>query len=213
MEKKEEKNNEQQEFKGRNLEEVISLAEHTLKLPRSKFNYEVVTEKTKLFGMKSKEIVIRAWPKEDLEENSAAKFLNNLLNYFPLQLSYQIKRRDDMIFFIFDGKDKHLLIRKEGALLLALQHLLNKISPQKVQIDCDFFRKRKERELRLYAQNIARQVHETGKDEVLELMNPYERRIVHIAVNQIPGITTESIGDGFWKRVKIYPSKEHSDST
>lgn len=213
MEKKEEKNNEQQEFKGRNLEEVISLAEHTLKLPRSKFNYEVVTEKTKLFGMKSKEIVIRAWPKEDFEENSAAKFLNKLLSCYPLQLSYQIRRRDDIIFFIFDGKDKHLLLRKDGALLLALQHLLNKISPQKVQIDCDFFRKRKERELRLYAQNIARQVHETGKDEVLELMNPYERRIVHIAVNQIPGITSESIGDGFWKRIKIYPLKEPSDST
>jgi len=39
-------------------------------------------------------------------------------------------------------------------------------------------------------------------------MNPYERRIVHIAANQIPGITTESIGDGFLKRIKIYPVKE-----
>jgi len=213
MEKKEEKNNKKQEFKGRNLEEVISLAEHTLKLPRSKFNYEVVTEKTKLFGMKSKEIVIRAWPKDDLEDNSVAKFLNKLLSLFPLELTYQIRQRDDMIFFIFEGQDKYLLLRKEGALLLAFQHLLNKISPQKVQIDCDFFRKRKERELRQYVQNIARQVHETGKDEVLDMMNPYERRIVHIAVNQIPGITTESIGNGFWKRVKIYPLKEQSEST
>jgi len=213
MEKKEKENNKKQEFKGRNLEEVISQAEHTLKLPRSKFYYEVVTEKTKLFGMKNKEIVIRAWPKDDLEENSVAKFLNKLLNLFPLELTYQIKQRDEMIFFIFDGQDKYLLLRKEGALLLALQHLLNKISPQKVQIDCDFFRKRKERELRQYVQNIARQVHETGKDEVLDLMNPYERRIVHIAVNQIPGITTESIGNGFWKKVKIYPSKEQSEST
>jgi len=213
MEKKEKENNKKQEFKGRNLEEVISLAEHTLKLPRSKFNYEVVTEKTKLFGMKSKEIVIRAWPKDDLEDNSVAKFLNKLLSLFPLELTYQIRQRDDMIFFIFEGQDKYLLLRKEGALLLAFQHLLNKISPQKVQIDCDFFRKRKERELRQYVQNIARQVHETGKDEVLDMMNPYERRIVHIAVNQIPGITTESIGNGFWKRVKIYPLKEQSEST
>ena len=36
-------------------------------------------------------------------------------------------------------------------------------------------------------------------------MNPYERRIVHIAVNQVPGITSESLGDGFLKRVKIFP--------
>lgn len=210
---KEERNSQKQEFKGRNLEEVISLAEHTLKMPRSKFNYEVVTEKTKLFGIKSKEIVICAWPKEELEENSAIEFLKKFLFHFPLDINYQIRRRDDMIFFIFDGKDKYLLLRKDGSLLLALQHILNKISPQKVQIDCDFYRKRKERELREYAQQIARQVHETGNNEILELMNPYERRIIHIAVNQIPGMTTESIGEGFLKRVKIYPLKNQTNSS
>lgn len=204
---KEEKNNQKQEFKGRNLEEVIDLAEHALKLPRSKFNYEIVTEKTKLFGMKSKEIVIRAWPKIDLEESSVTEFLDKLLSLFPLDINCQVKRKNDMIYCIFEGKDKYLLLRKDGSLLLAFQHLLNKIAPQKIQTDCDFYRKRKERELSQYVQQIARQVHETGKNEILDLMNPYERRIVHIAANQIPGITTESIGEGFLKRVKIYTSK------
>ena len=55
---------ERREFKGRNLEDAISHAEHVLKMPREEFNYEIVTEKTKLFGIKSKEIVIRAWPKK-----------------------------------------------------------------------------------------------------------------------------------------------------
>jgi hypothetical protein len=55
---------ERPEYSGRNLEEAISLAEHRLKLPREKFNYEIVTEKTRLFGMKCKEIVIRAWVKD-----------------------------------------------------------------------------------------------------------------------------------------------------
>ncbi len=116
-----------------------------------------------------------------------------------------------MIYLIFEGKDKYLLLRKDGSLLLALQHVLNKISPQKVQTDCDFYRKRKERELRQFAQQKARQVHETGKNEILDLMNPYERRIVHIAVNQFPGIMTESMGEGFLKRVKIFSEKDQSE--
>jgi len=210
MEEKEEKNNEKQEFKGRNLEEVISTAEHALKLPRSQFNYEVVTEKTKLFGIKGKEIVIRAWPKQEEGENKVSRFLDKLLPLFPLEINYHVKRKNDIIYLIFDGKDKHLLLRKDGSLLLAFQHLLNKISSQKVQTDCDFYRKKKERELRYFAQKKALQVQETGRDEILEMMNPYERRLIHITVNQIPGITTESLGEGFLKRIKIFPLKPRS---
>lgn len=204
---KEEKNNQEQEFKGKNLEDVISQAEHALKLPRSKFNYEIVTEKTKLFGMKSKEIVIRAWQKAEPEDDPVAQFLNKILSLIPLDIKYQIKRKNDVISLIFEGNDKHLLLRKDGALLMAFQHILNKISTEKVQADCEFYRKRKERRIKEYAQNVANHVHETGKDEILDMMNPYERRIVHIAVNQIPGITTESIGEGFLKRIKISPLK------
>ena len=85
------------------------------------------------------------------------------------------------------------------------------MSPQKVQTDCDFYRKRKETELKEYAQDIAQHVNKTGRDETLDSMNPYERRIVHIAVNQIPGISTESIGEGFLKRIKDFPVKSHSE--
>jgi len=207
----EEKSNQEQEFKGKNLEEVISLAEHGLKLPRSRFNYEIVTEKTKLFGKKSKEIVIRAWPKEELKENPVAQFLNKFLSLFPLEINYQIKRKNDMTYIIFNGNDKRLLLWKDASLLLAVQHILNKISPQKVQTDCEFYRKRKEMKLKEYAHQIAQQVHKTGKDEISEMMNPYERRVVHIAVNQIPGISTESIGDGFLKRIKIFQVKAQSE--
>jgi len=193
-----------QEFKGKNLEEAIGHAEHILKIPRSELNYEIVTEKTKLFGL-SKEIVIRAWAKIEAEENAVSNFLEKLLPVFPLEISYQIKKKNGFVFVIFDGEDKQLLLWKDGALLLALQHVLNKISSQKVQVDCEFFRKRKEKRLRDYAQQVARQVYETGRNEILDLMNPYERRIVHIAVNQVLGITSESLGDGFLKRVKIFP--------
>ena len=193
-----------QEYSGRNLEEAISLAEHRLKLAREKFNYEIVTEKTKLFGIKGKEIVIRAWPKKDEEENAVERFLERVMPHFPLELTYQVKKRPDLVFVIFDGPDKSILLRNDGSLLLAFQHVLNKVSPVKVQVDCEFYRRRKEKKLKDFAQQVARQVSDSGRDEVLDFMNPYERRIVHIAVNQIPGITTESLGEGFLKKVKVF---------
>jgi spoIIIJ-associated protein len=194
-----------QEFKGKSLEDAVSYAEHILKTPREEFNYEIVAEKTKLFGIKSKEIVIRVWPKRPPTEDKVGIFLEEFKKVFPLELTYQLRKKNEILFVIFSGEDKHMLLRKEGSLLLALQHVLNKISDQKVQVDCDFFRKKKERKLWEYAQQIARQVQDTGRNEVLDLMNPYERRIIHLAANQVNGITTESLGDGFLKRVKIYP--------
>lgn len=197
------------EFRGRNLEDAISHAEHKLKMLRSELNYEIVTEKTKLFGI-SKEIVIHAWPKASAGNNAIAGFLDKLKQVFPLELTYEIKQKNGFVFVIFDGEDKQLLLWKDGALLLALQHILNKISDQKVQVDCEFFRKRKEKKLRDFAQQVARQVNDSGRNEILDLMNPYERRIVHIAVNQVPGITSESLGDGFLKRVKVFPLAKQS---
>ncbi len=193
-----------QEFKGRSLEDALSLAEHVLKLPREKFNYEIVTEKTKLFGQKNKEIVIRAWPKNDEEENAVSNFLRKLMKVFPLELGYQVRKKDQLVYVIFEGEDRKLLLKNDGALLLAIQHILNKISPIKVQVDCEFFRKRKEKKLKEMATQLAEKVLETGQEEILDLMNPYERRIIHIVINQIPGLATESIGDGFLKKVRIY---------
>jgi len=195
---------ERPEYNGRNLEEAISLAEHRLKLPREKFNYEIVTEKTRLFGLKCKEIVIRAWAKDEDADNSAERFLARFMPHFPLELSYQVKKRPDIIFIVFDGPDKTILLRDDGALLLAIQHVLNKVSPIKVQVDCEFYRRRKEKKLKEYGQRVAQQVSDSGREEILDLMNPYERRIIHIVANEVPGVTSESIGDGFLKKVKVF---------
>jgi spoIIIJ-associated protein len=207
---KEEKNRERQEFKGRNLEDVISHAEHVLKIPRSQFNYEIVAEKTKLFGTKTKEIVITAWPKNKSKENFEKEFLDPLLKLLPLDIQYVAKRKDDILSLIFEGPDKLILLQKEGELLLALQHILNKVSPHKVQADCDFFRKQKERELKDYVRHIAGRVRKSGQNEILDPMNPYERRLVHVTVNHISGISTESIGSGFLKRIKVFQMKSET---
>jgi len=204
---KNQKRNEALEFRGRNLDEALSQAEHALRLSRDKISFEVVTEKTKLFGIKGKEIVIRAWPKEENEAESVNSFLQKFLALFPLELSYEIKKRNNFVYLIFDGPDRGLLLRHEGTLLLAIQHILNKISARKIQVDCDFFRRRKERKLREMAEKAARKVLESGEEEILDLMNPYERRIIHLVVNEVPGLSTESLGEGFYKKVRIYQVK------
>jgi len=195
---------EKKEFTGRSLEDVLSLAEHVLKVSREELDYEIVTEKTRLFGLKNKEIVIRAWPRQVNEVQIVDSFLKQLLVLLPFDLTYEIRRRDQLIYVVFGGEDKHWLLKDDGALLLAIQHLLNKISPVKVQVDCEFFRRRKEKQLKEYATEMAQKVKETGQEEILDMMNPYERRIVHIAVNQISGLTTESLGDGFLKKIRIF---------
>jgi len=199
------KSNELQEFKGKNLEDAILHAEHRLKILRSEFTYEIVTEKTRLFGI-SKEVVIRAIPKAVEPVDPVTVFLDRLCLVFPLEITFRVQRRNGFLFVIFDGSDKQLLLWKDGQLLLALQHILNKVTGEKVQVDCDFFRKRKEKQVREYALHVAQQVRQSGKSELMDLMNPYERRIVHIAVNQIPGMTSESLGDGFLKRIKVFPA-------
>lgn len=205
---KKEKNNQKKEFKGRNLEDVISHAEHVLKIPRSQFNYEIVAEKTKLFGIKTKEIVIRAWPKKQEESLSTNKFLDELLSYLPLNIQYKTKKNNNIRYFIFEGSDKRFLLQKDGSLLLALQHILNKVSSEKIQTDCDHYKKRKEKELKDYVHQVAQKVKESGRNEILDPMNPYKRRLVHITVNQIPGLSTESLGNGFMKKIKVYQKKK-----
>ena len=143
----------------------------------------------------------------------ATVFLERLSRVFPLEITFRVQRRNGFLFVVFEGNDKQLLLWKDGQLLLALQHILNKVTGEKVQVDCEFFRKRKEKQVRDYALHVAQQVRQSGQSELMDLMNPYERRIVHIAVNQIPGMTSESLGDGFLKRIKVFPAGRNGKRT
>jgi spoIIIJ-associated protein len=195
------------EFRGRNLEEAIKSAERHFKQHRSNIEYKVVAEKTKLMGTKRREIVIQAWIKSNQKYPEIMEFLNNFLHYFPLKLEFYLRERENTIDVIFNGQDKYFLLRKEALLLNAIQHILNKIFSsltKRIQCDCNNYRKKRERKIISIAEKAAQKVAQTGEKEILGLMNPYERRIVHLRINQIPGISSESIGEGFYKKVVIY---------
>jgi spoIIIJ-associated protein len=108
-----------------------------------------------------------------------------------------------------EGEQAELLARHRGEPLKALQHIVDSAfardtrDERRVFIDALGYRKGKDIELRQMAKLLAEKVKQSGLDQQLGPLNPYERRLVHMAVADVPGVTTESIGDAFSKTVLI----------
>jgi spoIIIJ-associated protein len=107
------------------------------------------------------------------------------------------------------GDDAELLVRHRGEALKALQHVVDMAfgreleTDKRVFVDALSYRRGKDIELRQMAKFLAEKVKQTGSEQQLGPLNPYERRIVHMAVAEIPGVATESVGDAFSKTVHI----------
>ncbi len=107
------------------------------------------------------------------------------------------------------GEQAEILVRHRGEPLKALQHVVDMAygrdleEGRRVFVDALAYRKGKDVELRQMARFLAEKVKETGQDQQLGPLNPYERRLVHLAVAEVPGVTTESIGDAFSKVVHL----------
>ena len=107
------------------------------------------------------------------------------------------------------GEEAEILVRHRGEPLKALQHVLDMAygrtlpDDKRVFVDALEYRKGKDVELHQMAKLLAEKVKQTGLDQQLGPLNPYERRIVHLAVAELSGVTTESVGDAFSKTVLI----------
>ena len=107
------------------------------------------------------------------------------------------------------GDDAELLVRHRGEPLKALQHIVDMSfgrtldDEKRVFVDALEYRKGKDIELRSMAKFLAEKAKASGLDQQLGPLNPYERRLVHMAVAEVPGVTTESVGDAFSKTVLI----------
>jgi spoIIIJ-associated protein len=108
------------------------------------------------------------------------------------------------------GADVSLLTEHHGELLDAIQVLANKALvgrklEKDIELDCEEFKHAREEDLGRRAREVADRVRQGGREELLPAMSPIERRIVHIALREDADVTTESRGDGFYKRVAIIP--------
>jgi spoIIIJ-associated protein len=108
-----------------------------------------------------------------------------------------------------EGEEGELLLRHRAEPLQALQHIASSLfrhelpQNQRVVVDCLGFRRDKEAELRQMAHYLAERAGRTGLEQKLGPLNPYERRIVHMAVAEHATAASESIGDAFLKTVII----------
>jgi spoIIIJ-associated protein len=111
-----------------------------------------------------------------------------------------------------EGPDAWLMLEKKGAGLDALQLLVSKVAEKKfgperrVVVDCQGHRRGRDQEIENVARAAAEKVRRTSQPVELEPMNPYERRLVHLALSDA-GVETSSVGDGFIKRVRISPTQ------
>jgi spoIIIJ-associated protein len=137
------------------------------------------------------------------------EFLNRFTAALGIQAPVEIEETDDGPRLNLTGDDAELLARHRGEPIKALQHVVDMAfsrafdDDRRVFVDALGYRKGKDVELRQMARLLADKVKQSGLDQQLGPLNPYERRIVHLAVAEVPGVTTESVGDAFSKTVLI----------
>lgn len=125
-----------------------------------------------------------------------------------LSMVIRTEENESQIIVRLYGSDAKLILDRHGELLDAIQVLANKAlvgrSVEKdVELDCEQFKQRRTEDLEQRARDVADRVRRGGREELLPAMTPIERRIVHIALRDDADVTTESRGDGFYKRVAI----------
>ena len=112
-----------------------------------------------------------------------------------------------------DGDDAGVLLRRKGEALQALQHIAASVfrhelpENRRLVVDCMHFRRDKDTELRQMAKFLADKARQTGVEQQLGPLNPYERRIVHLTVSEQQGVDSYSVGDAFSKVVIISARK------
>jgi spoIIIJ-associated protein len=137
------------------------------------------------------------------------QFLERFAAALGINVHVTLEDTSDGPRFNLEGDEAELLVRHRGEPLKALQHVVDTVygralsDERRVFIDALGYRKGKDSELRQMAKLLAEKVKQSGIDQQLGPLNPYERRLVHLAAAEVPGVTTESVGDAFSKTVLI----------
>ena len=156
-----------------------------------------------------------AYSEELAKENDAAIFLSELLNNMKIEATVEAAETEDGLRLNIVSATDGLLIGRRGETLDALQYVvslyLNKDRKEngyrRVSVDTEGYRRRREETLRRLARKNAAQVARTGRSIAMEPMNPYERRVLHSALQNFKGVTTHSEGEEPNRRVIITPDK------
>lgn len=145
----------------------------------------------------------------------AVTFLTDMFRVMDMQIEVHASFEDDTLSVDLSGEEMGLLIGKRGQTLDSLQYLTSlvvnkgKASYVRVKLDTEDYRNRRKATLENLAKNIAFKVKKTRRPVFLEPMNPYERRIIHSALQNDPYVTTHSEGEEPNRKVVVTPRRKN----
>ena len=199
------------EISAKNVDDAITQATVQLGITSDQLEYEVLDKgSTGFLGIGSKNAVIKARKKFSIDEN-VVEFLSSIFDAMKMEVEIlvAVNEEEHIIEVELKGDDMGILIGKRGQTLDSLQYLtnlaINKHSDEyyKVKSDTEDYRKRRKETLENLAKNIAYKVKRTKRPVSLEPMNPFERRIIHSALQNDRYVTTHSEGDEPYRHVVV----------
>lgn len=199
------------EVSAKTVDDAITEASIKLGTTSDKIEVEVIEKgSTGFLGIKSKPAIIKARKKNDTVDN-IREFLENVFSAMNMEVTIDIKKaKDDKVYEVeLSGKEMGLLIGKRGQTLDSLQYLtnlaVNKHSDGyiKVKLDTEDYRQRRKDTLENLAKNIAYKVKRTKRPVSLEPMNPFERRVIHSALQGDRYVETHSEGEEPFRHVVV----------
>lgn len=199
------------EISAKNVDDAITQATVQLGITSDQLEYEVLDKgSTGFLGIGSKNAVIKARKKFSIDEN-VVEFLSSIFDAMKMEVEIlvAVNEEEHIIEVELKGDDMGILIGKRGQTLDSLQYLtnlaVNKHSDEyyKVKIDTEDYRKRRKETLENLAKNIAYKVKRTKRPVSFEPMNPFERRIIHSALQNDRYVTTHSEGDEPYRHVVV----------
>ena len=199
------------EVSAKTVSDAITEACQKLSVTSDKLVYEVIEEGSNGFlGIGAKPAVIKATVKCSIEDN-VKSFLKEVFEAMNMIVAVEVKYNEEEKNMDIDlsGDDMGVLIGKRGQTLDSLQYLVSLVVNKetddyiRVKVDTENYRQRRKETLENLAKNIAYKVKRTKRTVSLEPMNPYERRIIHSALQNDKYVSTHSEGDEPFRRVVV----------
>jgi spoIIIJ-associated protein len=207
------------EFEGKTTEEALENASRELALPLEELNFDILEPGSAgifgLVGGKKAKIKITLEKQEEvINENGlrlAQEALETILELIPVETIVNAEQTDGKISLSIEGDKSGLLIGRRGKTLDALQYIVSKIVNKAldkktyVVVDSENYRKRREESLTQLALKMGDKAKKIKKPVATNLLNPHDRRIVHITLQDDNDLDTKSRGDGLLKKIVIIP--------
>ncbi|MBV9496797.1 MAG: Jag N-terminal domain-containing protein [Acidobacteria bacterium] len=150
-------------------------------------------------------------PEQGTESENAGAvrtWLEQVVSLAKLELTLRTEETEEQVIVRLYGRDGRRVVDNHGELLDALQVLVNKALvgrriEKDIELDAQDFKRDRTADLQRRAREVAERVRDNGHEQLLPAMSPIERRIVHLTLQDDEEVTTESRGEGFYKRVAI----------